>query len=297
MTTISTETMPSDPWGVVPQRLRPPRARDGVLTRTALLDRLLATDAALVVVRAGAGYGKTTLLAQWAEREPRPAGWLSLDMADNDPVVLLRHLVRALADCGVDTDPVEHLLQSREPQVDRDVLPALAVALEQAAVPFLLVLDDVHLVDHRDAIAALDDLIGLIPRRLDAGAGRPCAAAVAPCPPEPGRRPRAARPGRPGLHPVRGAGRRAAAGPAAARGRRRSWSAAPRAGRPGSTWGSWRSPSTLTRRWSSAGCWRRTNGSRSTCTKRCWVGCRRTCARSSCRPPCWTACPPRSATR
>lgn len=163
MTIITTGTMTIDPWGVVPQRLRPPSPRPGVLTRTALLDRLLEADASLVTVRAGAGYGKTTLLGQWAEHDLRPAGWLSIDVADNDPVVLLRHLVRALGSCRVDIELVEHLLQSREPQVDREVLPALATALERRDAPFLLMFDDVHLIDHPDAVAILDELARLIP--------------------------------------------------------------------------------------------------------------------------------------
>jgi LuxR family maltose regulon positive regulatory protein len=159
----ATDTVQTDPWGVVPQRLRPPPARADLVTREALLDRLLAEDAALVTVRAGAGYGKTTLMAQWAHADPRAVAWLSLDVADNDPVVLLRHLVRSLASCGLDTSLAEDLLQRREPQLAREVVPALAVALESSEIPFLMVLDDVHLLDHRDAVAMLDDVLDLVP--------------------------------------------------------------------------------------------------------------------------------------
>ena len=42
------------------------------------------------------GYGKTTLLAQWAERDDRSFAWVSLDRRDNDPVVLLRHIAAAI---------------------------------------------------------------------------------------------------------------------------------------------------------------------------------------------------------
>ena len=38
---------------------------------------------------APAGYGKTTLLGQWAAKDARPFAWVSLDDADNDPVVVL----------------------------------------------------------------------------------------------------------------------------------------------------------------------------------------------------------------
>ena len=67
------------------------------MPRTALLERLLTVPAArLVCVAAPSGYGKTTLLAQWAERRRGRRAWVSLDRHDTDPVVLLRYLAVAL---------------------------------------------------------------------------------------------------------------------------------------------------------------------------------------------------------
>ncbi|MGZ4354829.1 MAG: hypothetical protein ACXVZ4_14940, partial [Gaiellaceae bacterium] len=55
----------------------------GVVARTALVSRLCAaTDATVVAIVAPAGYGKTTLLGQWAERDQRPCTWLSPGAAD-----------------------------------------------------------------------------------------------------------------------------------------------------------------------------------------------------------------------
>ena len=45
---------------------------------------------------APAGYGKTTLLAQWAERNGQAFAWVSVDEADNDPKVLLTYVAEAL---------------------------------------------------------------------------------------------------------------------------------------------------------------------------------------------------------
>jgi LuxR family maltose regulon positive regulatory protein len=163
MTMSATETVETDPWGVEPQRLRPPRARADLLRRTALVDRLLAADAAVVTVRGGAGYGKSTLLTQWVDSDRRPVGWLSVDVADNDPVVLLRHLVRSLADCGLDAAETEDRLRHVEPHITRSVMPALARALDASEQPFLLVLDDVHLLEGRDAVAALDHVLDMVP--------------------------------------------------------------------------------------------------------------------------------------
>ena len=67
--------------GAPPQH--PPRVLRGVVARTALVSRLCAaTDATVVAIVAPAGYGKTTLLGQWAERDPRPCTWLSPGAAD-----------------------------------------------------------------------------------------------------------------------------------------------------------------------------------------------------------------------
>ena len=68
-----------------------------MVARNALLKRLLTEPAARrVCVAAPSGYGKTTLLAQWAERRRARRAWVTLDRHDNDPVVLLRYLAVAL---------------------------------------------------------------------------------------------------------------------------------------------------------------------------------------------------------
>jgi LuxR family transcriptional regulator, maltose regulon positive regulatory protein len=65
-----------------------PRIRPGVVARTALVSRLrAANDAQIVTIVAPAGYGKTTLLTQWAERDPRACAWLSLDPAGKTDAV------------------------------------------------------------------------------------------------------------------------------------------------------------------------------------------------------------------
>ncbi|HEV2931286.1 MAG TPA: hypothetical protein VGW74_21600 [Propionibacteriaceae bacterium] len=74
-------------------KFHPPPARLGIVPRTVLVERLLGSDAAPIIgVVAPAGYGKTTLLAQWAERTGRPVAWVAVDQHDNDPVVLLSDL-------------------------------------------------------------------------------------------------------------------------------------------------------------------------------------------------------------
>ena len=85
------------PFALSELKLRRPAGRPGIVTRPALIDRLSSVETPGVIsVVAPAGYGKTTLLAQWAESwQPRVA-WVSADRRDNDPAVLLAYLATAL---------------------------------------------------------------------------------------------------------------------------------------------------------------------------------------------------------
>jgi LuxR family maltose regulon positive regulatory protein len=85
------------PFTPLSWKLQPPAVRPGTVPRIALVERMLAADGVPVVSITGPpGYGKTTLLAQWSERSPRPVASLLLDPADNDPAVLLAYLANAL---------------------------------------------------------------------------------------------------------------------------------------------------------------------------------------------------------
>ena len=78
-------------------KLYAPVLRPGLVLRARLADQLddgVGRGVALVV--APAGYGKTVLLAEWVRAATRPAAWLSLDAADNDPARFWRHVVAAL---------------------------------------------------------------------------------------------------------------------------------------------------------------------------------------------------------
>ena len=78
-------------------KLRRPAQRVGIVERTHLVDRLAEPSGPRVIsLVAPPGYGKTSLLAEWAARSDAPVAWLTLDDLDNDPTVLLSYLVTAL---------------------------------------------------------------------------------------------------------------------------------------------------------------------------------------------------------
>ena len=78
-----------------------PRLRPGLVARPQLVQMLdAALTYPLTLVSAPAGFGKTTLVAAWAQQQPLPVGWLSLDAGDNDPNRFLALLDRRPAVCG-----------------------------------------------------------------------------------------------------------------------------------------------------------------------------------------------------
>ncbi|HEY7008337.1 MAG TPA: hypothetical protein VH395_05330, partial [Jatrophihabitantaceae bacterium] len=78
-----------------------PVARPELVFRTALVDRLAGATQQIISVVAPPGYGKTTLLAQWAAGFLPYLAWVSCDDGDNDPVVLLTAIASALSATGL----------------------------------------------------------------------------------------------------------------------------------------------------------------------------------------------------
>jgi len=84
-------------YDLVTSKVRRPQVRPGMVRRSSLLERLARGDAGPIVsVVAPPGYGKTTLLSQWAERDGQAFAWVSVEEGDNDPKVLLCYIAEAL---------------------------------------------------------------------------------------------------------------------------------------------------------------------------------------------------------
>jgi LuxR family maltose regulon positive regulatory protein len=129
-------------------KLHLPRPRPGLVSRPRLLERLHAgMRQQVVLVCTPAGFGKTTLLADWAQGRQRPVAWLSLDEADNDPVRFWRHVAAALDGVvpGV-AGRVGALLQGPQSASFEAAVAALVNQLAGVADEVVLVLDDYHLV-------------------------------------------------------------------------------------------------------------------------------------------------------
>ena len=66
-----------------------PEPRSGLVSRTDLIGAARASGCRVVGMTAPAGYGKSTLLTEWALAEDRRVAWVSLDRFDDDPTALL----------------------------------------------------------------------------------------------------------------------------------------------------------------------------------------------------------------
>jgi LuxR family maltose regulon positive regulatory protein len=139
-------------FGLVASELRRPLVRAGMVHRSSLIERLARGDPRPIVsVVAQSGYGKTTLLSQWAAEHDGPAfAWVSVSEADNDPKVLLFHVAEALDAVEPLDDQVFCALASPGSSVVGSVVPRLSSAFRSMTAPVVLVLDDVNALHNRE---------------------------------------------------------------------------------------------------------------------------------------------------
>ena len=151
-----------------PRRLVPrPRLSEG-------LNRGAA--AKLMLVSAPAGFGKTTLLAEWLAARPTgpaahagewPVAWVSLDRGDNHPGSFWAYIIAALQKVapGVGADALS-LLQAPHPTPIETVLTTLLNDLGAADGDLVLVLDDYHVIDVPEVQEGMAYLLDHVPPRL-----------------------------------------------------------------------------------------------------------------------------------
>jgi LuxR family transcriptional regulator, maltose regulon positive regulatory protein len=158
---------------VIHTKITPPRKSMRTLSRPRVLNALSeALQNRLTILQAGAGYGKSTALAELSEVY-QPVAWYQVNDEDTDALVFLLHLCHATQRAlptlaGLPIPFLESWGGSRNPLPAVTVLDQyLNVLADNLAQPLLLVLDDAHLVTETTEIAHLiDRLIGLAPHNL-----------------------------------------------------------------------------------------------------------------------------------
>jgi LuxR family maltose regulon positive regulatory protein len=121
----------------------------------------------LALISAPAGFGKTTLVSEWAAVCDRPVAWLSLDEGDNDPARFLTYLVAALQTIAPKIGAgVLAALQSPQPPPSEAILTTLLNEITTLPDHFILVLDDYHVIDSKPVDEALTFLLKHLPPQM-----------------------------------------------------------------------------------------------------------------------------------
>lgn len=132
-----------------------PKVPRTLVHRPRLIEQLnQSTQIPLTLISASAGFGKSTLLADWAEKVNLPVAWVSLDKGDNDPQRLMRYIVssirQALPVANIGSKSLDLLHTSEPPGLDV-ILSLLVNDLITADKDLVLILDDYHLIQNPPA--------------------------------------------------------------------------------------------------------------------------------------------------
>ena len=146
---------------IIRTKLHRPRLNSELVTRPRLLELLDRTlEVPLTLVSAPAGYGKSVLVSQWAERQESPCAWLSLDESDSELRLFLTYLVAAIETVAPDACP------STRELIGAPHLPPIKIVgghlineLDVIDAPLVLILEDYHRIA---ASSPVHELLGFV---------------------------------------------------------------------------------------------------------------------------------------
>jgi LuxR family transcriptional regulator, maltose regulon positive regulatory protein len=151
-------------------KLYPPRRRTGLVGRPHLAARLdRGTESRLTLVSAPAGFGKSTLLAEWlsaAMADDAKTAWLSLDAGDNEPVAYWMHVLAALRTVAPTVGATALALLETPGQPIEAVLAPLLNELNALPHDLVLVLDDYHAIDAPEIRDGMTHLLDHLPDQV-----------------------------------------------------------------------------------------------------------------------------------
>lgn len=148
-----------------------PKRRAGLVSRPRLIERMqCASERKLTLISAPAGFGKTTLLAEWLasnSASERVTAWVSLDRSDNDPTLFWAYFIAALqkvrSEVGANALSMLHALP---PPPLEAMVTALLNDLTASANDFVLILDDYHVIEAPPIHNTLAFLLDHLPRQM-----------------------------------------------------------------------------------------------------------------------------------
>ena len=151
------------PFDLSEVKLAAPLTRPGTVAKSDVVARLCRSRGRFVTVVAPAGYGKTTLLASWADEDPRPFAWVALDGQDDDAVVFLRYIAAAIHRVESISPEVFDALSGPGGSAWSKRVPPLGGALRALQDPLVVVLDDLHAVANPSCLDVLAALFEYVP--------------------------------------------------------------------------------------------------------------------------------------
>ena len=151
---------------ILATKLFVPSLGSKVVLRPRLIKRLNKPGSKLTLISTPAGFGKTTLAAEWIAGSGRPAAWLSLDEGESDITRFLLYLVAALQtiDAKIGKD-LSAALRAPLPPSAESMLTTLLNEIARLPQSIVLVLDDYYLAD----AAAVDHATAFLLDRLRHG--------------------------------------------------------------------------------------------------------------------------------
>jgi LuxR family maltose regulon positive regulatory protein len=158
---------PGYPLPLAVAKTAPPQWRRADVERRRLFELLdVAATKPVTMVCAGAGWGKTKLVAAWAQARTAPVAWVSLDKQDNDPQLFWAYVVAALrlADAVRPGNPLAEI--GAVPAGERERGLRLAAGLAELPEATVLVIDDFHEIDDPEILQEVNNLLRHPPRPL-----------------------------------------------------------------------------------------------------------------------------------
>jgi LuxR family maltose regulon positive regulatory protein len=127
--------------------------------RTGLVDRLLATTEPVVAVVAPPGYGKTTLLAQWAARQGGRVAWTACDRIPDDPVSLWTAVVAAITSI----EPADGDARTLVTEDGSRLVEQVVDIVGSLGQPIAIVLDQLEALTRSECLASIAGFAGAVP--------------------------------------------------------------------------------------------------------------------------------------
>jgi ATP/maltotriose-dependent transcriptional regulator MalT len=158
------------PIPILSPKLQIPPCRPQLVSRERLLEVLSGgIYRKLTLISAPAGYGKTTLLGEWAAQSEWRLAWITLAKEDNDTDRFLTYLVTAVQTTEANFSSLDGFFGTRfSPQpMPLDALLAILVnELSSVGERLVIVLDDYHFIDHQEIHRFLNDLLDNLPTNI-----------------------------------------------------------------------------------------------------------------------------------